>query len=136
MTTRELMAATGVTERQVQWWAETGLLRCHLRGARREFDPSEAILARVGLRLVHFPSARRRVIATLRKRPQRPPFFIVTDVHGRHIRFARTTGELVKVALNAQEGIVIAEMSAANTEVGLPTSGHLQMSAANTEVKP
>ena len=134
MTTRELMAATGVTERQVQWWAETGLLRCHLRDARREFDPSEAILARVGLRLVHFPSARRRVIATLRKRlaaerPQRPPFFIVTDVHGRDIRFARTTGELVKVALNAQEGIVIAE-------VGLPTSGHLQMSAANKEVKP
>ncbi len=45
MNTKELCRHIGVTLRQVQWWCETGVLRCGYVGHFREFDEEQVAAA-------------------------------------------------------------------------------------------
>lgn len=115
LTTRELCAATGATERQLQWWEETNLLQCEKYGGSghsRVFSRSEVPLVRLALRLHHFPSARRRVIAAIRRHHMIPPYFVVFDAKGRRVRFADSNADVIEIATAAKGGVLVCEVRA------------------------
>jgi hypothetical protein len=119
LTTRELCAATGATERQIQWWSQEGILRPQLmpgpgyNGRSRVFPRSELPLARLAVRLgKHYASTRRRVIAAIRRAHVVPPYFVVFDRLGRRVRFAECGLDVIEIAIAAKGGVLVCEVKA------------------------
>lgn len=118
LTTRELCAATGATEREVQYWYETGLIHCgHVAGRGRAgiqciFPRAELTLARLVKQLYRFPSGRRRVVAAIRRHRMIPPYFVVFDAKGRRVRFADSNADVIEIATAAKGGVLVCEVRA------------------------
>lgn len=119
LTTRELCAATGATEREIQYWQETGLLQCVKESlssygciTRKVFPRTELPLARLAKRLGRFPSGRRRVVAAIRRAQMIPPYFVVFDKSGRRVRFAACGLDVVDIAIAAKSGVLVCEVKA------------------------
>ena len=155
MTTRELAAATGATERQIVYWGHLGILRhaggggTNRRGGFRPpfaFPASEAALARVLLRLPRFLRARRRIVEAIRRRlaaerqwhlqmseanraHREGPFYVLADRLGKRVRFADSKAEVVALATAARYGVLL-------VEVGLPTTRAFRDVGSQQEVKP
>lgn len=138
MTTRELAAATGATERQIVYWGHLGILRhaggggTNRRGGFRPpfaFPASEAALARVLLRLPRFLRARRRIVEAIRRAHREGPFYVLADRLGKRVRFADSKAEVVALATAARYGVLL-------VEVGLPTTRAFRDVGSQQEVKP
>jgi hypothetical protein len=116
LTTRELSAASGASDRQIQYWEEHGLLRCEKaalpgNASRRLFPASELPFARVLKKLSRFRKLRRGFVAAFRRNQLIPPFFVVTDPLGRRVRFAKTKAEVFAIAKQAAHAVVVVEVN-------------------------
>jgi DNA-binding transcriptional MerR regulator len=121
LTTRELCAATGATPRMIQYWVDTGLLKCACRRpskpgqfSARRFEPREVLRARLAATLwkrgVGFIARRRALMALARRKAPAAPFWIVAE--GREVHFAKSKRDVIEIALAATRGVVVVEVAA------------------------
>jgi hypothetical protein len=118
LTTNELCAATGATLREIQWWCQEGMLQPDA-GRRqggglpiRVFEPFEVAMTRLALCMRHYPKAKRRAIAAVRRAHSLPRYLVIEGRTGKKIHFAATNAEVLELAKAARGGVIVAEVKA------------------------
>ena len=110
---RQVVALTGGTLRQLQWWDEQGIVRPARHGRRRVYSPGDVaeIAVLCELRRKHFPLQRvRKVMRFLQRELGKRLVETVTagsDYHlltdGRHIYLENSQKQIIDILKNSQQ---------------------------------
>lgn len=109
MNTRDLVAFCKISDRQVQWWCDHGILHPTFKGHDREFSEDEVLRTLITAALKHKGVPLQRIRSVLEGQRSFPEEWMLVNPHGKHLTvvWCRNPQEVLEIFKRSQSGMVV-----------------------------